>query len=580
MREGSARFRSSVGGPRRAGVRFVAFCLLMLAALAAQAIPLRGHWHPAHAGDEARAVRDAGPSRSDVAFDPARLNAIATGEHGAWVELRPADAQGAWPEGDWVLQVEEPGLQAASLFPANGTPVPDAGLMRPRKGWQGHGRIGFPVDRATLGDAPLLLRMEPGRVIAPPLRFSLVTAEEFRREDARWLAMATACLAIMAAMAIMALLFAAELRDPTFVWYAIYVLTYALVLAIQTGYVADPLGWGWIAQAPNAWGRAATGCSVLSASLFVSRFAALAHYAPRMRIAVLGLGVSTFVLMVLGSLPVRSLIVVSSMLINPLLILGGPTILVASLMAWWRGSRYGGFFLLGWTPLLAITVLGSAQVFGVLQDWTWLGDASLVTGAAEALVLSLGLGDRALALRHDRDIAQALADSDALTNVFNRRGLDRRLGSLIEHALRQRRPLTVLFLDLDRFKLLNDRQGHAAGDAALIVVTRLMRADMRAHDVLGRYGGEELLAVLPGCDMIVASTIAERIRSDLQAQAIPVTGPGDALTASIGIATLERGDDAQALIARADRAMYAAKRAGGNRVSTDAPMPASEPVAA
>jgi diguanylate cyclase (GGDEF)-like protein len=102
----------------------------------------------------------------------------------------------------------------------------------------------------------------------------------------------------------------------------------------------------------------------------------------------------------------------------------------------------------------------------------------------------------------------------------------------------------------------------------LIAVTRLMRADMRAHDVLGRYGGEELLAALPGCDIDAARVIAERICADLEAQRIPVLSPADPLTASIGVAGLERGDDAQSLVDRADRAMYAAKRAGGNQIAT------------
>lgn len=566
--------RTACGRPWVVSCVLLAWLLSFLMS-SAQALPLHGSWHAASASDSAASARNAPANAAEVGFDPARLNAIPAGAHGAWILLQPKNAMAGaapkWPAGDWVLEVKDPGLESFSLFPAQGPPVLHAGVMEPRNGWQGHGRIGFMLNRAALGDAPLLLRMEPGRVVAVPLRFAFVAPDEFRREDARWLALATACFAIMAAMAVMALLFAIELRDLTFVHYAGYVLAYALILAIQTGYVAAPLEWTWLAHAPTAWGRAATALSVLFATLFVARFAELAHYAPRMRLAVLALGVTTFVLMALGSLPIHGLIVVSSMLINPLLIFGGPLILVASVIAWWRGSRYAGFFLLGWTPLLVLTVLSSAQVFGVLSTWTWLGDSGLVAGAFEALVLSLGLADRALALRRDRDIAQALADTDGLTEVFNRRGLDRRMAELIERALRQRRPLTLLFLDLDRFKVLNDVHGHAAGDAALIAVARVMRSDMRVQDMLGRYGGEEFIAALPGCDLDTALAIAGRIRADLQALRISLGSPDDVLTASIGIAQLARGDDAHALIARADRAMYAAKAAGGNRVATDAP---------
>jgi len=570
-------------GRSRLSCACVMFAWLLLSVmLPAQALPLQGSWRAAGPSDRPDTIRAAPPGVADKRFDPAILNAIPAGAHGAWIRLQipdladAADSANALSDDDWMLQVYEPGLQSLSFFPVQSQPVLAARLLDPNPAWQGHGRIGFPLDHAMLdraihGDATLLLRMEPGRLVSSPVHFSLVHAAEFQREDAGWLAMATACFAIMAAMAVMALLFAIELRDLTFVYYAIYVLSYALILSIQTGYVAAPLEWTWVASAPNAWGRAATALSVLSATLFVARFAELAHYASRMRRVVVGIGVATALLMALGSLPVAGLMRVASIVINPLLILGGPIILAASVLAWWRGSRYAGFFLLGWAPLLALTVLSSAQIFGVAPTWTWVGDSTLMAGAYEALVLSLGLADRALALRRDRDIAQALADTDGLTAVFNRRGLDRCVAEMVERAQRQRSPLTLLFLDLDRFKVLNDCRGHAAGDAALIAVARLMRSDMRVQDVLGRYGGEEFLAALPGCDPDTAIAIAERIRTDLRALRIQLGSLDEVLTASVGVAELQRGDDAQSLIARADSAMYAAKSAGGNRVATDAP---------
>lgn len=568
-------FVLTTGRSRRRLTQAFLVCLFLVLNTHSHATALQGHWHLAAPTDQANTVRNAPAAANAKAFDADRLTVIPAGKTGAWIRLvpeaidvsrHPADDHRS---DDRILQIEDPGLQIFSLFPEGRAAVLNAGLLRSGAGWQGHGRLGFPIDGAELAKSPLVLRMEPGRVIASPIRFSVVSPEQFRLQDARWLALATACFSIMAAMAVMALLFAIELRDMTFVYYAGYVLAYALILGVQTGYVAEPLEWAWVAGAPNTWGRAATALSVLFATLFVARFAELARYAPRMRIVVLALGVATCALMALGSVPIKGLVSAASLLINPLLILAGPLILVASVMAWWRGSRYAGFFLLGWTPLLAVTVLGSVQVFGVLSTWTWLGDSNLVAGAFEALVLSLGLADRALSLRRDRDIAQALADTDALTSALNRRGLDRSLADMVERAHRQRQPLTLLFLDLDRFKLLNDRHGHAAGDEALIAVTRLMRSDMRAQDILGRYGGEEFVVVLPGCSMNTAMGIAERIRSDLQARQIPVGSPDDVLTASIGIASLQRGLDAKALVADADRAMYAAKRSGGNRVETD-----------
>lgn len=539
-----------------------------MAMLVADAATLRGYWRPVHAGDTPAAMRAVPEHAAGTRFDPARLSLMPVTGNGTWVWLW-VEAPAAGANGPWVLQVPESGLLQVVYFPSDGTAATAARLLAPDGSWRGHGSLGFPIAQVD-ASAPLLLRLEPGSGIAPPLRFTLHGADAFAREDARWLAVASASLAIMAAMALMALLFAVELRDAAFVWYALYVLAYAMTLAIQNGYVAQPLGWTAVAAHPSGWGRLAVAVSVLSATQFLAYFADLRRYARRLRVVVLAVGIATAVAMALGSLPVPALARLAGSLINPLLILGGPVILLASVVALWRGSRYAGIFLLGWAPLLAVTVLGSLQVFGLLAGWTWLGEASFVAGAYEALVLSLGLADRSLALRHDRDIARAQAETDVLTGVFNRRGLGRRIEALVAGAHRQRQPLSVLFLDLDRFKLLNDRQGHLAGDAALLAVARLVRADMRTHDLLGRYGGEEFVAVLPRCDAPAARILAERICAHLRAQAIAVTGADDVLTVSVGVASLLGGEGAVALVARADAAMYAAKRAGGDRVETAA----------
>jgi diguanylate cyclase (GGDEF)-like protein len=231
----------------------------------------------------------------------------------------------------------------------------------------------------------------------------------------------------------------------------------------------------------------------------------------------------------------------------------------------WHGSRYAWFFLAGWTPLLAVTVLGSLQLYGIADGWTWSDDAALGAGALEALVLSLGLADRSLALRRDRDHARRLADIDALTGLYNRRGWTDRVLALDEDLRREGASYSVLFLDLDRFKELNDRLGHEAGDAALRTLATVMREELREQDIIGRFGGEEFVVALPGADRLHAARVAERIRARLQALA--AEDPADALrTVSIGVATLNDGETTSALLKRADKAMYAAKAAGRNRV--------------
>ncbi|MES1153356.1 MAG: GGDEF domain-containing protein, partial [Rhodanobacter sp.] len=109
-------------------------------------------------------------------------------------------------------------------------------------------------------------------------------------------------------------------------------------------------------------------------------------------------------------------------------------------------------------------------------------------------MLSLGLADRALRLRLDRDVVRGLADYDALTEVLNRRAWGERAGAAM--AGDPTRSMALLFLDLDHFKLLNDRQGHNTGDRALVAVARALVAELRPSDLLGRYGGEEFVALL------------------------------------------------------------------------------------
>ena len=142
------------------------------------------------------------------------------------------------------------------------------------------------------------------------------------------------------------------------------------------------------------------------------------------------------------------------------------------------------------------------------------------------------------------------------------------LASEVSRRQRDGRPLAVLLADLDHFKRINDTFGHLAGDAVLRAAARRIRGALRPYDALGRYGGEELLVVLPACDLAGAREAAERVRAAIAAGPVP-TDYGDIdVTASIGVAVLE-GDAVLAvdsLLQEADRALYRAKHAGRNRV--------------
>jgi diguanylate cyclase (GGDEF)-like protein len=209
----------------------------------------------------------------------------------------------------------------------------------------------------------------------------------------------------------------------------------------------------------------------------------------------------------------------------------------------------------------------------------WLEFALPAAFAYASLVLAFGLADHTLAIRHERDVAHRLAEHDALTGVLNRRAILARLRAAFLQARESGEPLSLLFLDLDHFKRVNDSYGHRAGDQCLRAVIGPIASELRQGDALGRYGGEEFLVVLPGAGAGNAQIVAERIRGRVQDMPMLVSGTRIGLTLSVGIAALEEDvltpDD---LLERADAALYRSKSAGRNVVSTHAPMMREAPV--
>jgi diguanylate cyclase (GGDEF)-like protein len=158
------------------------------------------------------------------------------------------------------------------------------------------------------------------------------------------------------------------------------------------------------------------------------------------------------------------------------------------------------------------------------------------------------------------------AGTDALTGLYTRRFFHEVGGREVIKARRDGAPLTAAFLDADHFKQINDKLGHAAGDAVLKALGPVCRAALRGTDLLGRYGGEELVLLLPGTSLTQALPVLERLRQDIAALEIPELKGGH-VTVSIGATELLPEDlTLDDLLARADRGLYRAKAAGRNRV--------------
>ena len=166
-----------------------------------------------------------------------------------------------------------------------------------------------------------------------------------------------------------------------------------------------------------------------------------------------------------------------------------------------------------------------------------------------------------------------MAITDSLTSLYNRRYMESHLGSLVEQAASRGKPLSLLVLDIDYFKSVNDGFGHDAGDDVLREFATRVRKSIRGIDLACRYGGEEFVVVMPETDMAVAAVVAERIRRRIASEPFQINQGAGSLdvTISIGLAALTTVDDSAAtILKRADQALYRAKRDGRNRVVADA----------
>ncbi len=163
-----------------------------------------------------------------------------------------------------------------------------------------------------------------------------------------------------------------------------------------------------------------------------------------------------------------------------------------------------------------------------------------------------------------------IAIRDELTGLLNRRGFKESGRRAFSHARRNESPLTVIMTDIDRFKFINDKYGHAAGDAALIHFSRLLEESRRVEDIVARVGGEEFALLLPGTELRDAMAIADQLCNNVGATPMDMTSVGLPMTSSFGVAAISESDHTlDDMVLRADRALYRSKRAGRNQVDLE-----------
>jgi diguanylate cyclase (GGDEF)-like protein len=206
------------------------------------------------------------------------------------------------------------------------------------------------------------------------------------------------------------------------------------------------------------------------------------------------------------------------------------------------------------------------DLFGVVR---LAGESEARYEELEQRMLSLQRENLDLIVRNR--LLSEVSSRDALTGLYNRWFVMEKIDSEMNRAVRHGSPMSLLMLDIDHFKRVNDTWGHGAGDQVLQGIGQLLRDSCRVYDVPGRYGGEEFCIVLPETKPGSTGIVAERIRSRIEATTMPCGDTSIAVTASIGIAGMEMPESSDllspaALIDRADRALYSAKNRGRNRV--------------
>ena len=223
----------------------------------------------------------------------------------------------------------------------------------------------------------------------------------------------------------------------------------------------------------------------------------------------------------------------------------------------WYGGRRGAALLACW----------SAAIWGVSNSLAGLEFSRPSLWAGNAFAQFLGfvtVGLLIAELRVRLEAERSLSRVDALTGLANRRALHEQADLVLALARRHARPTTLVYIDLDNFKAVNDSQGHAAGDELLRTVADRLRASVRVSDIVARLGGDELALLLPETDRAAATQVVERFRAELSEA---MAAAGWPVTASIGVVTIaEAPAEVDQAFARVDALMYRAKQGGKDRV--------------
>lgn len=349
-----------------------------------------------------------------------------------------------------------------------------------------------------------------------------------------------------------------------------YSLTLASLLLCNFAYTGHGVAWLWPDQ-PGFQRYIILVMMVLynvMGLLFANRFLALAKFAPRISSAIKWFAWLGLLLISISSLSDSHTL--AALIAFVWMCTFSTGMFMLGIMSVWRKQEAGRYFLLA--TFFGMLGIGSTAfaVWGKIPFGSVTFHAGEVGMMLEAALLALALAYRMRQYQDARYQAEQLAHKDVLTGLNNRRAFLEHAMPYIKTAERHQRPFSLIILDLDHFKSINDQYGHQAGDDALVAVSRLLQQYCRASDIFARWGGEEFMLLLIETGLSQAVNQAERLRQAIAEIQLPVGKQTISLTASFGVATHVRDISLDTMIAQADEQLYKAKKAGRNRVCSAA----------
>ncbi|MEG3190738.1 GGDEF domain-containing protein [Lysobacter sp. D1-1-M9] len=397
-----------------------------------------------------------------------------------------------------------------------------------------------------------------------PIRVSIDPLAQVHREDLRYVALRAAVLTTLLVLAVLAFGFWVAIGERS---YGFLMLTLLSQLCYMVSIGGELRGLPWVAELlgsdPRISQLFALGALITSVA-FLGHYLELGDRQPRLHKLLKRCNIAAAVLVVLTLISVSGVV---PLLCNLLILLVGGLLFAGGVHGALRGQRAAWFVVVAWLPLLALVSLRLGERLELWLNPAWVDYAFPSGLAIAALVLTVGLADKMQQLRRDRDQASRMASYDTLTGATSRSVIEEHLKGAVADAHRLDRPLSVVFFDIDRFKQINDVYGHRVGDQCLRIIAMRTRNRLRTYDQMGRFGGDEMIVVLPDTDLAEAVGMAENLRSAVNCRPLSIDSELLDASLSLGVAQLMPGESPESLLERADAALYASKAAGRDRVT-------------